>query len=119
MAEELKQWSNLLGVSFSYNLTNTPEANYTKIVYGDGTELFGVSELDIGHPVSCRAEDDLVWFGIMSASTSSTSTIASSTVASSSTKTTSTTSSSASATSSGGTAAHWAQWYVHHHEKAI
>ena len=114
LAEELKEWSDLLGVSFSYNLTDTPETGYTKIVYGDGTKLFGVSELNVGHPVSCRAEDDLVWFDIMSASTTSTSAIATSTSTSKTTMVTSastkTTTSAASTTSSGGTAAQWAQW---------
>lgn len=79
-------------------------------MYGDGTKLFGVSELDVGHPVSCRAEDDLVWFDIMSASTTSTSAVATSKTTMVTSASTKTTTSAASSTSSGGTAAQWAQW---------
>jgi hypothetical protein len=75
LAEEMKEWSNVLGVSWSQNISNTPIAGYTKMVYGDGTKLIGFSALDVGHSVPVRTEDDLVWFGLMpSSSTISTAT---------------------------------------------
>lgn len=42
-------WSNVLGVAFTQNVTNTPIAGYTKMVYGDGTKLVGYSALDVGY----------------------------------------------------------------------
>jgi acetylxylan esterase len=63
--EELKEWSNVLGVSWASDTTNTPVSGYTKMIYGDGTKLLGYSALDIGHSVPVRSEDDLVWFGLM------------------------------------------------------
>jgi len=104
LAEEMKEWSNVLGVSWSQNISNTPIAGYTRMVYGDGTKLVGFSALDVGHSVPVRTEDDLVWFGLMPSS-SATSTATSSKA--STTLSTSTTTSSASSTS---TAAHWGQW---------
>ncbi|KIM94071.1 carbohydrate-binding module family 1 protein, partial [Oidiodendron maius Zn] len=67
--EELKQWSNVLGVSFNHNETNTPIPGYTKIVYGDGTELVGISCYNVGHTPPVRVDDDLAWFGIPGSST--------------------------------------------------
>jgi acetylxylan esterase len=61
----MKEWSNVLGVSWSQNISNTPIAGYTKMVYGDGTKLIGFSAMDVGHSVPVRTEDDLVWFGLM------------------------------------------------------
>jgi len=104
LAEEMKEWSNVLGVSWSQNISNTPIAGYTKMVYGDGTKLIGFSAMDVGHSVPVRTEDDLVWFGLMPSS-STTSTAMSSKA--STTLSTSTTTSPASSTS---TAAHWGQW---------
>ncbi|CAK7238394.1 hypothetical protein SEUCBS140593_010642 [Sporothrix eucalyptigena] len=39
--EHLDQWSDMLGVSFSKNISNGPIENRKKIVYGDGTTLVG------------------------------------------------------------------------------
>lgn len=64
LAEELKQWSNVLGVSFAKNTTNTPSSGYTKIVYGDGSKLVGYSALNVGHTVPVHEALDLAWFGI-------------------------------------------------------
>ncbi|KAH8787282.1 putative Acetylxylan esterase A [Hyaloscypha finlandica] len=61
LAEEMKEWSNVLGVSWSQNISNTPIAGYTKMVYGDGTKLIGFSAMDVGHSVPVRTEDDLWW----------------------------------------------------------
>jgi acetylxylan esterase len=65
LAEEMKQWSNVLGVSFTKNVTNTPTAGYTQMVYGNGTELVGYSGLDVGHTVPVHEDMDLAWFGII------------------------------------------------------
>ncbi|KUJ14591.1 putative Acetylxylan esterase A [Mollisia scopiformis] len=62
--EELKEWSNVLGVSFSHNETNTPISGYTKMIYGDGTQLVGVSCYNVGHTPPIRPSDDLAWFGL-------------------------------------------------------
>ncbi|KAK3400292.1 Alpha/Beta hydrolase protein [Sordaria brevicollis] len=64
LAEQLKQWSEVLGVSFSKNETDTPQSGYTKIVYGDGTKLVGYSARGVGHTVPVHPEADLQWFGI-------------------------------------------------------
>lgn len=64
LAEELKEWSNLLDVSFTSNTTNTPSSGYTKMVYGDGTKLVAYSALGVGHTVPVHEELDLGWFGI-------------------------------------------------------
>jgi len=63
--ETLKQWSNVLGVSFSSNKTNTPISGYTKMIYGDGTQLVGISAYNVGHTPPVREADDLTWFGIV------------------------------------------------------
>ncbi len=64
LAEQLKQWSALLGVSFSHNVTDTPEPGYTKIVYGDGTKLVGYSARGVGHVVPAHETSDFEWFGL-------------------------------------------------------
>ncbi|KAF2194647.1 carbohydrate esterase family 1 protein [Zopfia rhizophila CBS 207.26] len=64
LAEQLKEWSGLLGVTFSKNVTNTPQSGYTQIVYGDGTKLVGYSAKGVGHTVPAHEADDLKWFGL-------------------------------------------------------
>ncbi|KAK3955782.1 Alpha/Beta hydrolase protein [Pseudoneurospora amorphoporcata] len=64
LAEQLKQWSTVLGVSFSKNETDTPQSGYTKIVYGDGSKLIGYSARGVGHTVPVHPEADLQWFGL-------------------------------------------------------
>ncbi|CCC07083.1 hypothetical protein SMACR_01107 [Sordaria macrospora] len=64
LAEQLKQWSEVLGVSFSKNETDTPQSGYTKIVYGDGSKLVGYSARGVGHTVPVHPEADLQWFGL-------------------------------------------------------
>lgn len=48
-AEALKQWSNVLDVAWSRNVTATPSAAYTQILYGDCTKLQGYSGVGVGH----------------------------------------------------------------------
>ncbi|KAJ3379483.1 hypothetical protein HDU84_006620 [Entophlyctis sp. JEL0112] len=65
LGQSLLQWSNLLGVSFTQNITNYPSRGYTKMVYGDGTKLVGFSALDVGHVVPAHEVVELQWFGII------------------------------------------------------
>lgn len=64
LSEELKEWSGLLGVTFSKNVTNTPQSGYTQMVYGDGTKLVGYSAQGVGHTVPVHETEDLKWFGL-------------------------------------------------------
>jgi len=65
MAEMLKQWSFIHGVSFTGNTTNTPQNGYTRMNYGDGTKLVGYSAQGVGHVVPAHEQDDLRWFGLI------------------------------------------------------
>jgi len=62
--EANKQWSNVLGVSFSKNVTNSPIQEYTEIVYGDGTKLVTYSAKGVSHNIPVRENDVLAWFGL-------------------------------------------------------
>ncbi|KAK3389810.1 feruloyl esterase B [Podospora didyma] len=64
LAEQLKEWSAVLGVTFTKNNTNTPQSGYTQLVYGDGTKLVGYSAKGVGHTVPAHEDADLKWFGI-------------------------------------------------------
>lgn len=64
LEETLEQWSTVVGVTFTQNITNSPDVNITKIVYGDGEDLVGYSAEGIGHTVPCYEETDLEWFGL-------------------------------------------------------
>ncbi|KAM3074475.1 hypothetical protein ACMFMG_002721 [Clarireedia jacksonii] len=67
LGEELKEWSNVLGLSFTRNVTNSPQSGYTQIVYGDGTKLVGYSATGVGHTVPVHETNDLAWFCISQA----------------------------------------------------
>jgi acetylxylan esterase len=64
LGEQLKEWSTLLGVQFSQNVTNSPQSGYTKMVYGDGTKLVGYSAAGVGHTVPVNRDLDIAWFGL-------------------------------------------------------
>ncbi|KAI1074013.1 carbohydrate esterase family 1 protein [Whalleya microplaca] len=64
LGEQLKEWSALLGVEFTKNVTNTPQSGYTQIVYGDGTKLVGYSAENVGHTVPVHPELDMQWFDL-------------------------------------------------------
>ncbi|KZL80545.1 phb depolymerase family esterase [Colletotrichum incanum] len=64
LAEQLKEWSAIHGVSFTRNNTNTPTGGYTQMVYGDGTKLVGISAQGVGHTVPVQRDQDLKWFGL-------------------------------------------------------
>jgi len=67
LQEADKQWSNVLGVTFTRNVTNTPLQGYTQLIYGDGTKLVSYSAEGVGHTVPVRENDVLTWFGITKA----------------------------------------------------
>jgi len=62
--QELAEWSTVLGVSFSHNVTNSPQSGYTKMVYGDGTKLVGYSAAGVGHFPPTNEQVVLDFFGI-------------------------------------------------------
>ncbi|WQF86291.1 Putative esterase, PHB depolymerase, alpha/Beta hydrolase [Colletotrichum destructivum] len=64
LAEQLKEWSAIHGVTFARNNTNNPTVGYTQMVYGDGTKLVGYSAQGIGHTVPVQRDQDLKWFGL-------------------------------------------------------
>lgn len=65
LAEQLDQWSEVLGVSYSKNVTNDPERGYTKMVYGDGDRLVGYSAQGVGHIVPFHEVEVLKFFGLL------------------------------------------------------
>lgn len=65
LIEQLKQWSTVLGVDWTSNVTDTPQSGYTKMVYGDGTQLVGYSALGVGHTVPVHVNVTLDWFGLL------------------------------------------------------
>ncbi|RDL29998.1 uncharacterized protein BP5553_10625 [Venustampulla echinocandica] len=62
---QLAQWSNVLGVSFSKNMTNTPAQGWTEMIYGDGSKLVGLSLQGGGHIPRFQEEKVLKFFGLM------------------------------------------------------
>ncbi|CZT52939.1 related to feruloyl esterase B precursor (subclass of the carboxylic acid esterases) [Rhynchosporium secalis] len=63
-AETMKQWSNVKNLTLTEIVDNTPEKNYTKYVYGDGSQLVGYSGFGVGHTVPVHESADLAWFGL-------------------------------------------------------
>ncbi|KAK0382921.1 hypothetical protein NLU13_8837 [Sarocladium strictum] len=64
LQEQLKEWSTIMGVSYTRDVANTPRQGYTQHIYGDGTRLIGVEAQGVGHVVPAYEEGDLQWFGI-------------------------------------------------------
>ncbi|KAL5444662.1 hypothetical protein PMIN06_008334 [Paraphaeosphaeria minitans] len=64
LVEELKQWGNVHAVSFAMNTTNTPENNYTRMTYGDGSKLTGYSVKGVGHTVPVHPTQALSFFNL-------------------------------------------------------
>lgn len=62
--EQLKQWSALLDVSDTQNITDTPVVGTTQIKFGDGTKLVGYSVKEAGHVPPLHEAVDLEWFGL-------------------------------------------------------
>ncbi|KAK3317479.1 putative Acetylxylan esterase A [Cercophora scortea] len=68
-AEQLKEWSNVFGLTTSKNASNTPQSGYTQTIYGEGTattaQLVGYSAQGVGHTVPQHESMDLAFFGIV------------------------------------------------------
>ncbi|KAK1751205.1 Alpha/Beta hydrolase protein [Echria macrotheca] len=64
--EALKQWSNVLGLPLSKNVTGVPSAAYTQMIYGDGTKLQGFFGQGVGHTAPVNEQLMLKFFGILS-----------------------------------------------------
>ena len=64
--EALKQWSAVLDVPFSKNVTGVPSAAYTQMLYGDGTKLQGYFGVGVGHTAPVNEALMLKFFGILS-----------------------------------------------------
>ena len=66
--EQLKQWSNVFGLTTSKNAANTPKSGWTQTIYGDGTattaQVVGYSAQGVGHSVPQQESMDLAFFGI-------------------------------------------------------
>jgi acetylxylan esterase len=63
--EALKQWSNVLGVSLARNVTGVPSAQYTQMIYGDGTKLQGFFGQGVGHTAPVNEQLMLRFFGLI------------------------------------------------------
>jgi len=67
-AEQLKQWSNVLGLTTSKQVTNNPQSGYTQTIYGEGTsataQLVGYSAQGVGHTVPQHPDMDIAFFGL-------------------------------------------------------
>lgn len=64
--EALKQWSAVLDVTLTKNVTGVPSATYTQEVYGDGTKLQGFFGAGVGHFAPVNEALILKFFGITS-----------------------------------------------------
>lgn len=63
--EALEQWSNVLGVSFSRDVANTPSSGWTQKIYGDGSQLQGFFGATVGHAPNVVPDNLLRFFGII------------------------------------------------------
>lgn len=62
--EELKQWTNVFGVSMTAtdSKTSTPQANYVTSDYGPSVQ--GIYATGVGHSVPSHLEVSEAWFGL-------------------------------------------------------
>lgn len=65
LGAQLEQWSNVLDVTWSKNVSNDPIQNWKKIVYGDGTKLVGYEVQGAGHMPRFQGPTTLEFFGLM------------------------------------------------------
>ncbi|OBT71150.1 hypothetical protein VF21_09720 [Pseudogymnoascus sp. 05NY08] len=65
--QALGQWADVLGVSFNRNETGVPSAQFTQMVYGDGSQLQGFFAQGVGHAPMADVGLMLEFFGIGSA----------------------------------------------------
>ncbi|CAG8959821.1 hypothetical protein HYFRA_00001729 [Hymenoscyphus fraxineus] len=64
LIEQVKEWSNVFGVSWTRNETDNPVRGYTKMVFGDGTRFVAYSVQGVGHVVPTNETSVLDWFGL-------------------------------------------------------
>ncbi|KAH8665058.1 feruloyl esterase B [Tricladium varicosporioides] len=64
--EALKQWSNVLDVTLTKNVTGVPSSAYTQQIYGDGTKLQGFFGTGVGHIAPVNEPLMLKFFGLTS-----------------------------------------------------
>ncbi|KAK4183712.1 family 1 putative carbohydrate esterase [Podospora australis] len=65
--EALKQWSNVLGVSLTRNVTGVPSSQFTQHIYGtDGSQLQGFFGQGVGHASTVNEQQLLKFFKIIS-----------------------------------------------------
>lgn len=62
--EEIKEWSTILDVEFTQNVTNTPQVGYTAMIYGDGRYMVAYSAAGVGHYVPTHETQALSFFGL-------------------------------------------------------
>lgn len=65
LAEQLKQWSDVLGVSLTREVAGVPAAQYRQYLYGDGTLLQGYRGEGVGHTVPVFEQQVLEFFGVL------------------------------------------------------
>jgi acetylxylan esterase len=64
LKEMMLEWSELLGVKFSKNVTDSPQRGYTRMEYGDGTKLVGYSASGVGHVVPQHGKEVMEFWGL-------------------------------------------------------
>ncbi len=64
--ETLKQWSYVLDVPWSKNVTGIPSSAYTQEIYGNGTKLQGFFGVGVGHTAPVNEDSMLKFFRITS-----------------------------------------------------
>ncbi|KAK6519250.1 hypothetical protein TWF281_003086 [Arthrobotrys megalospora] len=101
--DELAQWSNVLGLSVTRTVQNSPANRFTQTIYGDGTQLMGYYSLDGQHWTGWRDEPVLSFFGLLGNSPSTTTPAATTRTTTPGSNPTTTTA------ATGGTAPQWAQ----------
>ncbi|KAF4616017.1 hypothetical protein D9613_011232 [Agrocybe pediades] len=101
--EEIKQWTNVFGVSQTptSNLTSNPQSGYSRASYGPNVQA--ILAQGVGHTVPEHETDTLDWFGLTNL------TPGSSTPGSSTTAPVTTTIPVSTPSPTGATAAHWGQ----------
>ncbi|KAK3327027.1 Alpha/Beta hydrolase protein [Cercophora scortea] len=62
---QLSQWSNVLGLTWSKNVTDDPIKGWKKIVYGDGSKLVGYEVQNGPHIPPFQGESVMKFFGLM------------------------------------------------------
>ena len=72
--EALEQWSNVLGVSYTRDVANTPSSGWTQKIYGDGSQLQGFFGASVGHSPNVVPDNLLRFFGIVGGGTQPSST---------------------------------------------